>query len=352
MIQVWRIKKLAELLFVTEAEVKEAADNFEQYCQLYLLRSPKNPMKEREVLATDGVLRKIQNALYKRLFARHLKPSAYSHGGIRGRSIKSNAIAHFRGRFIFKADVSDFYPSVSHNRVFRLFRKTFGWPEEVSRVCTRLCTHDFHLALGLVTSPILADQIFTPIDHRISAACEEAGIVYTRFVDDITLSASYSLDPDRCGIPDLIRRILAEHGFKSKPDKELYGSMDDPRMSITGTRIKHGRLTVTREFHRRVSNQIDAARKLAAGQESEADFYPKAHVLGQIRFISWINHDLGNQLVHEYRRVDWRKATAEAVQRELLVLKPRLIPKPKAETSLVHDDIKQTYDAVPCDLAR
>ena len=53
------------------------------------------------------------------------------------------------------------------------------------------------LALGLITSPILADQMMDCVDDRIGGACRKAGLVYTRYVDDLTISGPYDLEQKR-----------------------------------------------------------------------------------------------------------------------------------------------------------
>src|SRR5205807_1437158 len=78
-------------------------------------------------------------------------------------------------------------------------------------------------ALGLPTTPILADQLLCSVDHRIGTACENAGLVYTRFVDDLAVSGLFTLATQTCGIPALIERILADHGFAVNQDKNRFG---------------------------------------------------------------------------------------------------------------------------------
>ena len=93
--------------------------------------------------------------------------SDFSHGGVRGRHIKTNVEPHLKSTFVFTTDISNFYPTISHNRVYRLFSRDFCCSPDVAESAPRLCTYKHHLALGLITSPILADQVIAPIDARI-----------------------------------------------------------------------------------------------------------------------------------------------------------------------------------------
>ena len=60
----------------------------------------------------------------------------------------------------------------------------------------------YHLALGLMTSPILADCLMMRVDQRIGGMCRKNKLVYTRFVDDITISGSFPIDSG--SFPELV----------------------------------------------------------------------------------------------------------------------------------------------------
>src|SRR5690606_20655991 len=134
-------------------------------------------------------------------FLPKLSPSACSHGGVPGRGVKTNIEQHLGSVFGFTTDIANFFPSISHDRIHELFLRRFECSPDVARVFNRLCTYQHHLALGLVTSPLLADQVMQPIDARIAAACSAAGLPYTRFVDDISITGHFDMDQARSGIP-------------------------------------------------------------------------------------------------------------------------------------------------------
>src|SRR5690606_23911950 len=151
-----------------------------------------------------GKLRTVQYRIYRRLFLPALKPSDQSHGGVPKRHIKTNAEPHLNSGLAFTTDISSFYPGIHHTRVYRLFSSTLGCCPDVAPVLTGLCTHRHHLAPGLPTSPILAAQLMRPVDGRISALCARLGLIYTRFVDDISISGNFDLGDSRAGISSLI----------------------------------------------------------------------------------------------------------------------------------------------------
>ena len=331
MISVWRMKKLAGLLGLPVTDVKEAIAEKNRFCRKFCLHDPRPKGKDRIVLVVHGKLRRVQDRLYNRVLLRYLRPSDYSFGGVKGRSIKDNAGKHLANQFLFTTDISQFYPTISHHKVFRFFRKSLGWPDEGSSICTQICTYDGHLALGLVTSPMLADQILRPLDSQIAEACGRYGVTYTRYVDDITLSAGFRIKDSP--LPDIVRRLLAEHGFKAKTEKTLEGEATGADMAVTKLRLKGDHLDVRKEYIAALEDQIQAARDLAAGRVPKTPFWPEATVYGRVRFVLWVNPGR-RDLLARVRSVDWVKAQAAAIEMNILTPVVRMEPLESAAASL------------------
>lgn len=113
------------------------------------------------------------------------------HGGVRGRSPRSNAGCHLGEPYVVNLDVRDFFPSVRHGLVYRMFRRELGFGRDVASLLTRLTTFRDQLPQGAPTSTIVANLLLAvPVDGPLTARSREIGVRYTRFVDDITLSGS------------------------------------------------------------------------------------------------------------------------------------------------------------------
>jgi RNA-directed DNA polymerase len=296
-----------------------------------LVISGRPDKRPRAVLNVRGDLRKFQANLLKNVLRPKHQPSEYSHGGVRGRNIKTNARAHDKSVFVFSTDIENFYPRISHDRVFELFLKGFGCSPAVSRICTQLCTYRHHLALGLITSPILADCIMKPVDVRIADMCRKAGLIYTRFVDDIVLSGRY---PIKSGsYPNLVADILQSYGFavnlaKHKEGLEGAGRFDEGKC-VTKPEIKRGRIRVRKEYIVEVSEQLADGARLAAGHAVQGIYYMMpVQIRGRIQFMAWINKGQAAPLQNRYRATDWDKAQAEASLRGLVAPTKELRPMP------------------------
>ena len=310
-------KSLATKLGVSREQLECILANYDDYCEKLTLHNPAKPEKPRDVLNVRGILRTLQCRLYRKLLLPRLPVSPFSHGGVCGRNIRTNFIAHANSAFVFKADISNFYPTIHRGRVYTLFTKQFRCVPNVARLCTRLCTYDNHLALGLVTSPILANQVLNPIDTRIYGACRKAGLVYTRFVDDITISGRYNLKDS--GVPRLVGDILRESGFRAHPDKQEFGKLIDG-MAITGIRRnRRGHLDVQHEYADEIERQLATAKQLERGERAECPYYTRAQISGRVHFVRWINPGRGTKLLRKYRSICWSAVEATAKLQGLVV---------------------------------
>jgi hypothetical protein len=321
MLYIRQVKHLASHLGESVEHLKEVAESPRRWCEELELVDPAKPDKQRTVLNVFGPLRKLQARMLRHVLLPKLPVSQFSHGGVRGRHIKTNVQQHITSTFVFTADVSDFYPSVSHNRVYRLFVRDFACSPDVARICTKLCTYKHHLALGLITSPILADQVMRPIDARIAGVCRDARLIYTRYVDDITISGCFDLQES--GFANLVQRILSDHGFRANPLKNCFGRLADG-VPITKVRVKRGRLDVRKQYVEEVERQIEDASALANGSDFLGPYYTEAQIWGRIQFVCWINPGRRQTLLRKYRAVAWRKASEEARKRGLVATKKSL----------------------------
>ncbi len=318
MLGIQKIPQLARHLGTTPDRLMEVAENASSFCQELELIDPSKPEKKpRDVLDVSGDLRTFQSRLLRNLLRPNHLPSRWSHGGVLGRHIKSNVNAHLSSTFAFPTDVANFYPSISNTRVFNLFLRDFCCHPEVASVCTKLCTYRYHLALGLITSPILADRIMMPIDRRLASMCEKQGLIYTRFVDDITFSGRF---PIKSGsYPDLIVKVLENHGFTVNPRKhkealEGLGRLADGTL-ITKLEIVRRRMRVRQEFLNEVKNELSDAARLAAGRPPLGHYYTENQINGRIHFVSWINAGQAVSLRRRHQAINWPRFKAEASQR-------------------------------------
>lgn len=186
----------------------------------------------------------LDNILYK------AKISRSCHGFVKKKSIISNANNHLNKNFIIKLDLKDFFPSIGFSRVFGVFR-SFGYNDNVCFYFARLCTCDGGLIQGSPASPFLSNIIGYNMDRRLIGYLRRRGAKYTRYADDITISA----DSIKSIKLYSIYKIIEEEGFFVNHEKTVI-SKEGQRKIVTGIDISNGKLRPTKKFRRELSQEV------------------------------------------------------------------------------------------------
>lgn len=181
----------------------------------------------------------------------HYNPSI--HGFVKERSIVSNANSHLMSKTILNIDLKDFFPSIHQKRVYGVFRYYFKKNNLVSGVLTELCTYKNCLPQGAPTSPVLSNIICRNLDVSFRNICRRYNCIYTRYVDDITISTKRSVMPEQIGIQeesfrldaDLVS-IVEKEGFVLNHNKTRLQTSRE-RQVVTGIKVNE-KLNVNRKY--------------------------------------------------------------------------------------------------------
>ncbi len=321
MLRIRQVTHLAKLLETPPEQLAVIAESASDYCEELILLDPAKP-KPREVLCINGELRRIQKLLLTKVLMPKLKPSRFNHGGVKKRHIKTNLAQHKSSRFAITFDIADFYPSIDRVRVYKLFAQRMACSPDVARLLTRVCTYDHHLALGMITSPFLADQIVAGIDGRIAGACSRLGLTYSRYVDDLTISGHFDLESS--GIEAMVAKILRDHGFRLNIHKTDAGRLSDG-LSITKLRLRNGQPDVERTYLSELKRLLKDAAALGRNEPFEGPYYTRDQLVAKVRHVCWINPRRATELKRLIRAVPWRGVKANALAKGLVATKKRLL---------------------------
>lgn len=219
----------------------------------------------------------------RRIVRRVLEPLGFgdaAHGGVRGRSPATNAKAHQGKRCVVKIDVKDFFPSVQHKRVYRMFRHEHGFGKDVARLLTRLVTLRGGLPQGAATSPAVANQFARTVDEGLKSSLERHRLECTRFIDDLTISG----DRPKLLI-DQTTRLLKARGLKVAPQKLKVCPRGNPQ-EVTGLLVNHAdRLSIPRSYRDGVRSSIHKLRNLPQDEWPERI----ASIKGKIAHVEQFN---------------------------------------------------------------
>lgn len=163
-----------------------------------------------------------------------------------------------------------------------------------------MCTKDGAVPQGACTSTYVANLAFFEFEPRLVRSLKEQGLVYSRLIDDITISSQRPISQKRIEkIIEQVSKMLNYHGFTLKRKKTKITSASNPEslMEVTGLWLNRGHPRVKREerasirkdvrscvaqgafdrydeeyhaFHEKVSGRLS---KLAQLKHSEAELF-------------------------------------------------------------------------------
>ncbi|WP_197076446.1 reverse transcriptase family protein [Luteimonas sp. FCS-9] len=204
-------------------------DHFDEYDQV----DPKT-LKKRHIEAPKAGLKRLQRRLNALLQRIHAPP--YLHSGIRGRSYLTHAGTHTQAEgATLTADISDYYPSVSTERLQQLFRKDFRCSIDVAWILARLLSCRGHLATGSPASAIVAFMANRSIFDELAKRATKRGIAFSLYMDDLAFTGRGVNRSDAAAAGELLIR----HGLRIKAKKTRLFHADQPKL-VTGVAWRNG----------------------------------------------------------------------------------------------------------------
>tara|TARA_R110001599_G_scaffold64167_2_gene180561 strand:- start:1193 stop:2905 length:1713 start_codon:yes stop_codon:yes gene_type:complete len=163
--------------------------------------SKKNGGK-RFILAPDPRLKSLQRSLSDILYECYeaevrLNKGTSSFGFRRKIGIWENADQHTGRRWVFNADLKDFFPSINFGRVrgFFISNRAFQLDPKVATIIAQIACFDNMLPQGAPSSPIISNLIGSSLDYRMALFARENRCTYSRYVDDLTFSTNLTEFP-------------------------------------------------------------------------------------------------------------------------------------------------------------
>lgn len=183
------VQYLAHRLGVPLSELRELARNVKSHYRQWDSTDEKKG-KTRTFNVPDKKLKLVQRRILRNILNDYKLPEG-AHGGVKGRSPKTNAAKHCGKPFVVSQDIKKFYPSVSHRQVAAMFRREFDCGRETRWLLTRLTTVDGQLPQGAPTSTAIANILLTStVDGPAQQYAEARDVTVTRFIDDFTFSGT------------------------------------------------------------------------------------------------------------------------------------------------------------------
>jgi retron-type reverse transcriptase len=200
------LSEMASVLHIDKMRLNLLSNFSHRYYLRYEI--PKANGETRQIRQPRKDLKAIQAWILRNILDK-LTPSPYATAYRKNRSIASGILPHCNNRYFLCLDLEDFFPSISVRRVTKIFM-IVGYSKHIANILARLCTCDGNLPQGAVTSPSLSNLIASKLDRRLVGYLSRRNIIYTRYADDITLSANSPMILSK-SLPMVLRIIKSEH---------------------------------------------------------------------------------------------------------------------------------------------
>jgi len=189
----------------------------------------------RVINPSKAELKWIQSRVKDKIFSFYEFPINIQ-GGLVGRDNITNARLHLGKKYHLCSDLRDFFPSISHELVYKRFIE-LGFSSDVASILTKLTTYKGRVPQGAPTNTHVCNLTFYPIDEKLIFICRKRGIVYSRFVDDFVLSAGFDFKELT---NDILKLVHSSH-FRLNHRKTFYTK---GKALITGIMVANNVLDV------------------------------------------------------------------------------------------------------------
>lgn len=272
-----------------------------------VVNEDKNNKKQRLIEISTPQMKKIQFRIKNLLQEIVVDPFVFS--GTKGVSYPQNALHHVStSSFVFKTDLTGFFPSISREAVFRFFQDDLAMSPDTASVVTNFLTIDLekitqynlhkvysflenkgiactnHLITGSSASTILSYLVNHEMFNLLNTYSREHGIVMSVYVDDLTFSSEKR-------IPYYFRKkilhIITRNGFIPAKKKTQYCDTHIPKL-VTGVILDQHQVKVPNKLRKKaislyVEQKINcrdiklkqsAQGVLNAARQIESDIFP------------------------------------------------------------------------------
>jgi retron-type reverse transcriptase len=239
----------------------------------------------------------LNNILY------NIKTSNYAVGFCTNKSILDNAKIHLNQHCVVNLDIKDFFPSISFEKVFRIFAY-YGYTNEVSFILAKLCTFKGRLPQGSPASPCLSNIACLKLDARLNALAAKYESVYSRYADDLTFSSKNDIK----SIVNAVSEIIKDENYTIN-DKKTRIAYPHQRQEVTGLIVNGNQVRVSKKYKRNLYQELYYCSKFGVHNHMQRigcnkAFY-KEHMYGKIYFVNMVEPNEANKLFALANQIQW-----------------------------------------------
>ena len=228
--------------------------------------------KPRLIEAPSQELKNIQSRIKDCLHMCSFPDFVFS--GVKKKTYINNALLHKNCKFMFKADISAFFPNISRNTVYSFFKNDLCVSSDVAKILTDLCTVDIttaieqdvnvkkfvekkkirqnnHLCTGSPVSQLLSFLVNRKMFEELHTISLQQGCTFSVYVDDIFFSSQMPIPK---AFQKKVLSIITKYGYNVSKRKVIYYTSKEYK-KITGVIITpDNKLLVPNRLKKKIVN--------------------------------------------------------------------------------------------------
>lgn len=315
------LKILSDTLSISESELIRinSLSDHEKYTEL---KVPKIDGTDRIVYSLNSDLRKVQYRINKRIFRElikwpnHLFGSVPSNNDSNKDQIKRDYVAcaslHCGAKSILKIDINNFFDNIHKDIVTDIFSNVLKIEGFALELITDLCCKGNFIVQGALTSSYIASLCLHDLEADIIKRAERKNLVYTRLVDDITVSSKLS-NFDFSQIKSHIENMLANKDLPVNKNKSKILKESIQPLVVHGLRVDFEQPRIPSDEVKKIRASLHNLCNLAKKNNMRtSSTYRKEYnrCLGRINRLGRLNHNKHSSFIKIIEKIkplpSWR----------------------------------------------
>lgn len=336
---VFTLRHLSKIVGVEYYLLRASVERRREAANYRMFAIKKRSGGRRHIHAVTGELFKAQQFVNAEILQK-LKPHPASFAFHADGGVRACASIHCGARWLFQYDLKDFFYSVSEADVYKVFENAGYRPLlafELARICTttRLPEHlrkylwpkrsndswrdykfysEHKRAMGVLpqgapTSPMLSNLVAFTLDQALTEFADQYGLVYTRYADDLTLSAGGDF-PEGLSVGHIHRNVIGmirKNGFRENPKKIRVAGPGSKKV-VLGLLVDGAEPRLSKETFKRIDRHLHATLKYGIVDvsiherfDSPIGFYN--HLAGLIAYVKDVDTARWKEFHDQFSRI-------------------------------------------------
>lgn len=301
-----------------------------------ILMSPQQRYKKKQVKKINGelrdvydphqLIRRIQKRINNRIFKELIVWPGFMYGSVptnkeeKKKGIERHYIAcaqkHCNAKTILKVDIKSFFDNIHRDIVHDVFSKVLKFKGDALEYLTNICCYEENIVQGALTSSYIASLCLFDVETEVVKRAERKKLVYTRLVDDITVS-SKSVNYNMNQILEHIKDMLAGKDLPINEEKTQVHNISTESLKVHGLRISFNEPRLPSEEVGRIRASVHNLEQLAKKNNSITSIAFRIEYnrsVGRVNKLGRVNHNKYKELTLRLKAIQPKAAKRDIIK--------------------------------------